>query len=74
MVYGYCGVGGTVNATTHTCIVDTTYAKTDFKNIVVDGMGTAGAATVDWLDLIVLLVVLGFIIGVFIKLGNLFKR
>ena len=50
------------------------YTKTDFKNIVVDGMGTTGAAVVEWLDLIVLLVVLGFIIGIFIKLGNLFKR
>jgi hypothetical protein len=49
------------------------YSKTDFKNIVVDGMGTVGAALVEWLDLIVLLIVLGFIIGIFIKLGNLFK-
>ena len=49
------------------------YSKADFKNIVVDGMGTAGAAVVEWLDLIVLLVVLGFIIGIFVKMGNLFK-
>ena len=49
------------------------YNKSDFKEIVIDGMGTAGAATVEWLDLIVLLVVLGFIIGIFLKLGNLFK-
>jgi hypothetical protein len=49
------------------------YDKGDFKNIVVDGMGTIGAALVEWLDLIVLLIVLGFIIGIFIKLGNLFK-
>ena len=49
------------------------YDKTDFKNIVVDGMGTVGAALVEWLDLIVLLVVLGFIIGIFVKLANLFK-
>ena len=71
----YCGVGGTVNATTGiTCTTDTTYAKTDFQNIVVDGLGTTGAAVVDWLDLIVLLIVLGFIIGIFVKLGNLFKR
>ena len=49
------------------------YTKADFKNIVVDGMGTAGAAMVEWLDLIVLLVVLGFIIGIFLKLANLFK-
>jgi len=50
-----------------------TYSKNDFKNIVVDGMGTVGAAIVEWLDLIVLLIVLGFIIGIFVKLGNLFK-
>ena len=49
------------------------YSKQDFKNIVVDGLGTAGASFVEWLDLIVLLIVLGFIVGIFIKLGNLFK-
>ena len=49
------------------------YTKADFKAIVVDGMGTTGAALVEWLDLIVLLIVLGFIIGIFVKLGNLFK-
>lgn len=56
-----------------TCLVNGAYNKADFKNIVVDGMGTAGAATVEWLDLIVLLVVLGFIIGIFLKMVNLFK-
>jgi len=49
------------------------YNKGDFQNIVVDGLGTVGAAVVEWLDLIVLLVVLGFIVGIFIRLGNLFK-
>ena len=49
------------------------YTKSDFQNIVVDGLGTAGAAFVSWIDLIVLLVVLGFIVGIFVKLGNLFK-
>ena len=49
------------------------YTKQDFKNIVVDGMGTAGASFVEWLDLIVLLIVLGFIVGIFIKLSSLFK-
>jgi hypothetical protein len=49
------------------------YSKDDFKNIVVDGLGTTGAAVVEWLDLIVLLIVLGFIIGIFVKLGALFK-
>ena len=49
------------------------YNKSDFQNIIVDGLGTVGAAFVSWLDLIVLLIVLGFIIGIFVKLGNLFK-
>ena len=49
------------------------YTKNDFQNIVVDGLGMAGAAFVSWIDLIVLLVVLGFIVGIFVKLGNLFK-
>ena len=49
------------------------YTKSDFQDIVVDGMGTAGASIVEWLDLIVLLIVLGFIVGIFVKLGNLFR-
>ena len=69
----YCGVGGSINATTGACINDYSYASTDFQNIVVDGLGTTGAAFVSWLDLIILLIVLGFIVGIFIKLGNLFK-
>ena len=69
----YCGIGGTFNTTTGLCITDNAYLKSDFKDIVTDGMGTTGAAVVEWLDLIVLLVVLGFIIGIFVKLGNLFK-
>ena len=69
----YCGVGGSVNATTGVCIVDNSYAKTDFQNIIVDGLGTTGAAFVSWVDLIVLLIVLGFIVGIFFKLGNVFN-
>ena len=69
----YCGVGGTINETSGACLSDTTYLKSDFKLVVVDGMGTTGAAVVEWLDLIVLLIVLGFIIGIFVKLGNLFR-
>ena len=49
------------------------YTKSDFKDIVVDGMGTVGASLVEWLDLIILLVVLGFILGLFVKLANMFK-
>ena len=53
--------------------VGNNYSKDDFQVIVVDGLGTVGAAIVEWLDLIVLLIVLGFIIGIFVKLGNLFR-
>ena len=49
------------------------YTKNDFKNIVVDGMGTIGASLVEWLDLIVLLVILGFILGIAVKVANMFK-
>ena len=49
------------------------YTKQDFQDIVVDGMGTVGASLVEWLDLIVLLIVLGFIIGIFVRLASLFK-
>lgn len=49
------------------------YVKADLQNIVVDGLGTTGASIVEWLDLIVLLIVLGFIVGIFVKLGNLFR-
>ena len=71
----YCGYGGALNGTTGTCNMNLTtgYVKGDFQAIVVDGLGTAGASFVSWIDLIVLLIVLGFIIGIFIKLGNLFK-
>jgi hypothetical protein len=34
---------------------------------------TALEAMAEWLDLIVILVVLGFIIGVFVRMGSLFK-
>lgn len=70
----YCGQGGVINASTNTtCSTNAAYLKTDFQNIVVDGLGTGGASFVSWVDLIVLLIVLGFIVGVFVKLGNLFR-
>jgi hypothetical protein len=50
------------------------YSKEDFKNIVVDGMGTAGASVVDWIDLIILLLVLGLILGMFMKFGKVFRQ
>ena len=67
----YCGVDGVYFNGSYT--TDNLYLKSDFQNIVVDGLGTVGASVVEWLDLIVLLIVLGFIIGIFVKLGNLFR-
>ena len=49
------------------------YTKDDFKNIIVDGMGTAGAATVQWIDMFILLLVLMFVIGMFMKIRKLVK-
>jgi hypothetical protein len=71
----YCGSGGTINATDSTCNASTVnlYTKADFQEIVVDSLGYAGASFVSWVDLIVLLIVIGFIVGIFMKLGNLFK-
>jgi len=66
----YCGTG-VWNGTA--CVGGNVYTKQDFKYVVVDGMGTAGASVVEWIDLIVLLIVLGFIIGIFVKMANLFK-
>ena len=70
----YCGTG-TINATSGDCNVTTLgiYTKADFQEIVVDSLGYAGASFVSWVDLIVLLIVIGFIVGIFMKLGNLFK-
>ena len=50
-----------------------TYAKGDLQLIVEDGIGTAGAETVSWLDLIVLLLVLGFMIGIVLKFKGIFQ-
>jgi hypothetical protein len=49
------------------------YDKGDFQNIVVDGLGTAGAETVDWLDIVVLLVILGFLVGIAVNMKKLGK-
>ena len=51
-----------------------TYTSSDFQNIVVDGLGTAGASVVSWISLIVLLAILGLVVGMFMKLGKVFKR
>ena len=47
----YCGVGGVWNGTV--CTTNNAYTKSDFKLVIEDGMGTTGAAVVEWLDLIV---------------------
>jgi hypothetical protein len=44
------------------------YNKADFEPIVTDGLGTAGASVVSWVDLLVLLGVLVLIGGLVIKL------
>lgn len=49
------------------------YTEQDAKAIVVDGMGAAGSWVVEWLDLIVLLMVMAFILNVFIRLGRMFR-
>ena len=67
-----------VRTTEHvdTCSVigySASYDKGDFQNIVVDGLGTAGAETVDWLDIVVLLVILGFLVGIAVNMKKLGK-
>jgi hypothetical protein len=49
------------------------YTKTDFEPIVTDALGVAGASVISWIDLIITLVVLGFIAGIIIKLVALFR-
>lgn len=44
-----------------------TYEQTDMKDIVADGLGTAGAAFVDLIDIMVIVIVMSFIIGVFVS-------
>jgi hypothetical protein len=50
-----------------------TYNKEDFQAIVVDGLGTAGAGVISWIELIILFLVLGLLAGLFLKLRNVFK-
>jgi predicted PurR-regulated permease PerM len=44
-----------------------------FQNVVVDGMGRTGKFVVDYLDLVVLLIVLSFMIQVFLKIGKMWR-
>ena len=48
------------------------YSMNDLSPILVDGLGTSGAAAVSWVDLLVLFVVLGFIVGMIMKYKGLF--
>jgi hypothetical protein len=50
-----------------------TYDKGDFQDIVVDGLGTAGAETVYWLDILVLLMVVGLVAGAAVGIKKLGK-
>lgn len=48
-----------------------TYDGADLQPIVVDGLGTIGAETVDWIDLIIISLVVVFVVGFFvIKIGK----
>jgi hypothetical protein len=49
----------------------TKYAVTDISNMVVDVFGSAVHATLSWIDLLVLLAVVGIILS--IVMGLLFK-
>lgn len=48
------------------------YTSADYNTIVADSLGGAGAIVVEWLNLIVLLVVIGIIVSVFVRMSNLF--
>ena len=49
----------------------TKYATTDISHMVVDILGTGVNATISWIDLLVLLAVVGIIVS--ILMGILFK-
>ncbi len=51
-----------------------TYTIDDVDDIVVDGLGTFGAAWVIWVGIIVLLLVVLWITGAFGKLITTFRR
>lgn len=44
-----------------------TYEKADLKNIVADGLGTAGAEFVDMIDMIIIVIVISFVVGIFLS-------
>jgi len=49
------------------------YDTADFQSIVIDGLGTAGAATVSWVSLLVLLLILGVVVTLLVKVRHAFK-
>ncbi len=51
-----------------------TYEVADVDDIVIDGLGTFGAAWVIWAGIIVLLTVVLWITGAFGKLVTMFRR
>ena len=59
----------------HTSVADVNLenSKSEFKNGVVDGFGTAGSYIVQWLDLIVVLIIIGFIFSIFVKMSDMFS-
>jgi hypothetical protein len=50
------------------------YSTGDFKAIIVDGMGTAGASAVSWIDTFMILLVLLLVLGIFVRIGKVFKK
>ena len=49
-----------------------TYDQTDLQNIVVDGIGTAGASFVQWTNLFILGMVMLLLLGIFVKIRKAF--
>lgn len=49
------------------------YSSNNLQGAIVNAMGTQGAFIAEWMDMIVLLIVLGFIVGVLSRLSNLFR-
>ena len=49
------------------------YDQADFQNIIVDGIGTAGASVVTWIGLFVTLGILLVLIGIYKKITKAVK-
>ena len=70
----YSEVIGTFSSPSPIIGYQSKYSKGDFKNIVIDGMGIAGAEFVSWTDLMIVLIVIIFVVGSIIGLGKLVKK